>query len=104
MNNEIILTIKDGGFIEIDERNGKALFRNIHAINSEPPDTSVYSYWVVSVYPLHDHTKVKFLFKTKSKADEFVDLLYEVCIDLDRMNSGAQNYQITKVRMFNYED
>lgn len=98
-DNQISVIIKDGGFIEFDERNGKALCRQILAVNVEQMGNS----WIAKVHPLHDRTaSFNFSFCTKSKANEFLELLYEASIDLDRMHAGLQTDQIVKVRTFTY--
>jgi len=97
-DDQIIVTIKDGGFIEFDERNGKSLCRQILAVNVEQSVNG----WDTVIYPTHDHgTRIYFPFTTKDKANDFLELLYKTCFDLDNMNAGFSD-KIVKVRTFTY--
>jgi hypothetical protein len=96
-DDQITVTVKDGGFIEFDDCNGKALCRQILEVNVE----QAYSGWSAVVYPTHDKgSSIHFQFESKTKANDFLELIYETCVDLDRMNAGFQTDQIKKVRTF----
>jgi hypothetical protein len=100
-NDQIVVSIKDGGFIEIDERNGKALCRQILEVNVDKDGFS--DRWITTIYPIHErYGRLHFNFSTKEKANGFLDMIYEACIDLDKMNSGLNTDTIVKIRVYNY--
>lgn len=97
-NDDIIITVEDGGFLTFDEKNGKALCRQILYVNvMEYSDDD----WKVLVYPTH-FEKFSIKFSTKELANGFLDLIHEACIDLDKMNSGVRTDTIVKTRVYKY--
>lgn len=98
-NDDIVITVEDGGFLTIDEKNGKALCRQILEINvSEFGDE-----WVATVYPIHDKNgRIQFEFSTMEKANGFLDVMYQACLDLDKMQSGFKTDTIVKTRVYKY--
>jgi hypothetical protein len=98
-SDDIVITVEDGGFLTIDEKNGKALCRQILEINvSQFGDK-----WDATVYPIHDKNgRMHFKFSTIEKANGFLDVMYQACIDLDKMNSGVRTDTIVKTRTYKY--
>jgi predicted phosphoadenosine phosphosulfate sulfurtransferase len=101
MNDDIIITVEDGGFLTIDEKNGKVLCRQILEINVSK--RQFHDTWIATVYPIHDKNgRMHFEFSTMEKANGFLDIMYQACIDLDKMNSGVKTDTIVKTRIYKY--
>jgi hypothetical protein len=99
-NDDIIITVEDGGFLTFDEKNGKALCRQILYVNVMPSMNYSKS-WDVVIYPTH-FEKFSMRFSTKELANGLLDLIYEACLDLDKMSSGVKTDTIVKTRVYKY--
>jgi len=98
-NDDIIITVEEGGFLTIDEKNGKALCRQILEINVSQSN----GLWIATAYPIHDKKgRIHFEFSTMERANGFLDVMYQACIDLDKMQSGLKTDTIVKRRVYKY--
>lgn len=85
---QITIIVKDA-FIEIDEKNGRSLFRQVIEVRSFKDG---FGNWVVVVYPIHDrYGGLNFSFSTREKANGFIDIIYRACFVLDNKVIGTND-------------
>jgi hypothetical protein len=75
-----------GQFIVVDDNTGKAIFKNVYAINTYCTGNG--GLWKTEIYAGKKRDSINFTCNSKKEAELMADEICDACIELDNLNFG----------------